>query len=121
MKLKSLLAVVALCLSLIVLPAPADAGHGTNPRCGISTYFGTSSWTVARDTGEPYCDVQAGVRRWVNGGYRMYTSGWKLYEASVSSTAGSPVYLIAPNCARYRVRNHHGGVTYTSSWSCKWG
>lgn len=119
---KRLLVIAVLILGLIAIPVPsAEATHNNWQGCGISWYYGAPTWTVARDTGKPYCDVQARVWRYVNGQYRSYTDRWKLYESSVFSSAGSPVYLFGPNCARFRKRNHDGSIAYTSPWYCKHG
>lgn len=97
-------------------PAPADAQG-----CYVSYIYGSPTRTIARDAGRSYCDVQARLARMRDNYTKVwYYSGWRLYEAKVSSWnhntwAGS----CGRNQARVRTRSPNTGNTlWTSKWYC---
>ena len=117
---KTLIAIATLTIGLIAINPAADA-HSRNYRCGLWDVYGSTTTTIAHDTGHAYCDVQARTyRRAPNGGLYYTTSPWRLYEAVAIEYRGTAIPT-RNNCARYRERSHHypHWTVYVSPWTCR--
>jgi hypothetical protein len=116
----TLLMVATLVVGISSIDAqPAEAQSS----CRVTYIYGSATRTIGRDNGESYCDVQSRLRRTRdNGTTAIYYSGWKLYEARVSSWDHNSYYygnICARNQARVRkLSSDRSTVYWTSGWYC---